>query len=86
MQNKYLASGMCSILSCVIMLADLLGSTDMRLTKAGDEDVGSVVAIRVYHGDFTQIACVSFLISVLNVCLVVDLLSGRVVVSMSGSH
>ena len=56
------------------MLADLLGSADMRLTKVGDEDVGSVVAIHVYCEDFTQIACVSFLISVLNVCLVVDLL------------
>ena len=86
MRNKYLASGMCSVLSCDIMLADLLGSANMRLTKVGDEDVESVVAIRVYHGDFTQIACVSFLISVLNVCLVADLLSGRVVVSMSGSH
>ena len=85
MQNKYLANGTCSILSCVIMLADLLGSANMRLTEAGDEAVGSVVAICVYHGDFTQIACISFLISVLNVCLVVDLLLGRVVVSMSGS-
>ena len=74
MQNKYLANGTYSVLSCVIMLADLLGSANMKLTKAGDEAVGSVVAIYVYCGDFTQIACISFLISILNVCLVVDLL------------
>ena len=49
-----LASGMCLVLICVMMLADLLGSGEMSLMKLLEDAVGSVKCMVLYQSDFSQ--------------------------------
>ena len=82
---RYLANGMCPVLSCMMMLAPFLGSIDMILMKLAEVAWGSVSPISMKCGDNIHSSCASLLVLALNAYLTVELLEGSDVVSIKGS-
>ena len=80
-----LASGMCLVLICVMMLADLLGSGEMSLMKLLEDAVGSVKCMVLYQSDFSQASWVLSFSFLWNAYLAADLLCGRALVSSLGN-
>ena len=85
MQDKYLANGMCPVLSCMIMLVDFFGSVEIVFTKRAEDVCGSVLLMYVKHGDVDQTSCNLCLVLDLKACFAAELLKGRGEVSNFGS-
>jgi len=82
---RYLANGVCPVLSWDSMLASFLGSVVTRLMYLLEGVVGSVFFILSYHSDFCHPFCARCLSFLLCVHFIAGLLCGSVFLRNFGS-